>query len=72
MPGASQLPAAAGFDELPKDEKLRYLQALWDRIVDSPGDLPLPESRLALLEDRLAEYRRDRVALARRTRSWIG
>jgi putative addiction module component (TIGR02574 family) len=59
MANASEIPAPPGFDDLPKEEKIRYLQALWDQIVDAPGDLPVPESHLAVLEQRLAEHRRD-------------
>jgi len=48
-----------GFTELSKEEQIRYLQALWDRISEKPGEIPVPESHLTLAEDRLAEYRRD-------------
>ena len=48
-----------GFAELTKAEQVRYLQALWDRIAETPGDLPVPESHLEVAEERLAEYRRD-------------
>ena len=40
-------------------EQIRYLQALWDRIAERPGEIPVPESHLELAEERLAEYRRD-------------
>ena len=53
------IPDPAGFSELSKAEQIDYLQALWDRIADSPGEIPVPESHLALAEERLAEYRRD-------------
>jgi putative addiction module component (TIGR02574 family) len=49
----------AGFGELSKAEQIRYLQALWDRIAERPGDIPVPESHIELAEQRLAEYRRD-------------
>lgn len=49
----------AGFSDLPKAEQIRYLQALWDRIAEKPGEIPVPESHLALAEERLAEYRRE-------------
>jgi putative addiction module component (TIGR02574 family) len=49
----------AGFSELSKAEQIRYLQALWDRIAERPGEIPVPESHIALAEERLAEYRRD-------------
>jgi putative addiction module component (TIGR02574 family) len=53
------LPEPAGFSALSKAEQIRYLQALWDRIADRPGEIPVPETHLALAEERLAEYRRD-------------
>jgi putative addiction module component (TIGR02574 family) len=53
------IPDPPGFGDLSKAEQIRYLQALWDRIAEKPGEIPVPESHLALAEDRLAEYRRD-------------
>jgi len=46
-----------GFSELSKTDQIRYLQALWDRIVESPGDLPVMETHLDLAESRLRHYR---------------
>jgi len=48
-----------GFKEMSKAEQVRYLQALWDHIADSPGELPVPESHLELAEARLNRYRKD-------------
>jgi putative addiction module component (TIGR02574 family) len=48
-----------GLGDLSKAEQIRYLQALWDRITEKPGEIPVLESHLALAEDRLSEYRRD-------------
>jgi putative addiction module component (TIGR02574 family) len=56
---APVIPEPAGFGELSKTEQIRYLQALWDRISETPGEIPAPESHLNLAEERLAEYRRD-------------
>jgi putative addiction module component (TIGR02574 family) len=53
------IPEPAGFSKLSKAEQVRYLQALWDRIAQGPGEIPVPESHLVLAEERLAEYRRD-------------
>jgi hypothetical protein len=39
--------------DLSKAEQIRYLQALWDRIAERPGDILVPESQLALAEERL-------------------
>ncbi len=57
--GQPSIPDPPGFSELTKADQIRYLQALWDRIADQPGELPLPESHLTLAEQRLAAYRRD-------------
>jgi putative addiction module component (TIGR02574 family) len=38
---------------------VRYLQELWDQIADSPGDIPIRESHLELVEARLRRYRDD-------------
>ncbi len=53
------LPEPTGFSDLSKAEQIRYLQALWDRIAERPGEIPVPETHLELAEERLAEYRRD-------------
>ena len=53
------IPEPPGFSELTKSEQIRYLQALWDRIAEHPGELPAPESHLTVAEGRLASYRRD-------------
>ena len=53
------LPEPPGFAKLSKAQQVRYLQELWDRIAERPGELPVPESRLELAEQRLTEYRRD-------------
>src|SRR5687768_17508546 len=46
-----------GFDELPVDEKIDYVQALWDRIAAEAEQLPLHEWQRQLLEERLAAHR---------------
>ena len=48
-----------GFRSLSKSEQIRYLQDLWDRISEGPGQLPAPKSHLRLTKQRLAAYRRD-------------
>ena len=53
------IPEPTGFGALSKAEQIRYLQDLWDRIAEMPGEVPVPESHLGLAEERLAEYRRD-------------
>ena len=53
------IPEPPGFSELSKEEQIRYVQALWDRIAEHPDDLPIPESHLEVLKERLAERRRN-------------
>jgi putative addiction module component (TIGR02574 family) len=55
----TSVPVPPGFTEMSKTEQVRYLQALWDHIADSPGELPVPESHLELAEARLTRYRND-------------
>jgi putative addiction module component (TIGR02574 family) len=57
--GHASIHEPPGFSKLSKAEQIRYLQALWDRIAESPGELPVPESHIELAEQRLAGYRRD-------------
>jgi hypothetical protein len=51
------IPTPPGFGQLPKAEQVRYLQALWDQIAENPAALPVPESHLKLVEQRLKRHR---------------
>lgn len=53
------IPAPPGFSQLSKAEQVRYLQALWDQIAENPAGLPVPESHLKLVEQRLKRHRDD-------------
>jgi hypothetical protein len=55
----SSIQSPPGFNELPKAEQVRYLQALWDQISSNPDLVPVPESHLQLAEERLRRYRED-------------
>jgi hypothetical protein len=46
-----------GFNQLPKAEQVRYLQALWDQISANPDEVPVPDSHLQLADERLRRYR---------------
>ncbi|MFQ5665955.1 MAG: addiction module protein [Candidatus Binatia bacterium] len=46
-----------GFDELPVEEKVRYVEALWDRIAATPQEVGVPDWHRQVLRERLAEYR---------------
>lgn len=46
-----------GFDDLPVEEKIDYVQALWDRIAAQNDEVPLHEWQRLVLEERLAAHR---------------
>lgn len=45
-----------GFDRLSVQEKIEYIQALWDDIATT-GDLEIPEAHREVIRQRLAEHR---------------
>jgi putative addiction module component (TIGR02574 family) len=47
-----------GFDELSPDQKLEYIQALWDRFAEHPEEVPVPQWHRDVLGERLAAYHR--------------
>lgn len=47
-----------GFDELTPEEKLDYLQALWERMSARPEDVPVPDWQRELVRERLAAHER--------------
>ncbi len=47
----------AGFDELPVEDKIEYVQSLWDRIAANADQVPLHEWQRQMLEERLAAHR---------------
>jgi len=55
MPETS-IQSPPGFNQQPKAEQVRYLQALWDQISANPDEVPVPESHLQLAEERLRRY----------------
>jgi putative addiction module component (TIGR02574 family) len=46
-----------GFDELSAEDKIDYVQSLWDRIAASPEEVPVPEWHKQIISERLAAYR---------------
>jgi putative addiction module component (TIGR02574 family) len=43
-----------GFDDLPVEEQIDYVQSLWERIAAKPEEAPVPEWHREVLEERLA------------------
>ena len=62
----SAVPFPPGFESLPVEEKVEYVHALWDAIVASDGDVPVPDWHRELIRARLREHLADATA----GRSW--
>jgi putative addiction module component (TIGR02574 family) len=46
-----------GFDELSVEEKLDYVQSLWDRLAATPEKVSVPDWHKQIVNERLAAYR---------------
>ena len=47
------------FDSAPKEQRIAFVQELWDRIAQDPERVPVPPEHQLLLDERLKEYRAD-------------
>lgn len=45
------------FDSVPKQNRIEFVQELWDRIAADPKCVPFPAEHQGILEKRLDEYR---------------
>ena len=45
------------FDIVSKNQRIEYVQELWDRIAQDPELVPIPEEHKRILEERLNAYR---------------
>lgn len=43
-----------GFDKLSIEEKIEYVNLLWDHILSKPEEIPVPEWHRPILDERLA------------------
>lgn len=46
-----------GFDELSVDERIDFVQSLWDRIAATPEQVPVPDWHRRVIRERLESYR---------------
>jgi putative addiction module component (TIGR02574 family) len=46
-----------GFDSLSVEEKIEYVHALWDAIVDAAADVPVPDWHLEIIRERAEQHR---------------
>jgi putative addiction module component (TIGR02574 family) len=59
MGRAASLPPP-GFDEMSVEDKIDYVEALWDRIAANESQVPVPEWHRDVLRERIADYQADR------------
>ena len=45
----------SGFDDLSPEEKIEYVQSLWDRIASVDEWVPIPEWHRTIIRERLAD-----------------
>lgn len=45
-----------GFDDLPVDEQIDFVQLLWDRIAATSEQVPVPEWHRQIIRERLVAY----------------
>jgi putative addiction module component (TIGR02574 family) len=55
MTNRSPLPPP-GFDDLPVEQQIDYVQLLWDRITAQLDRVPVPQWRQQVLDERLAAH----------------
>ena len=53
---STNLKVPPGFDEAPKEQRIAFVQELWDRIAQDPEKVPVPIEHQRILEERLKEY----------------
>ena len=54
------------FDSVSKEERIVFVQELWDRIAADPERVPFPAEHKRIIDERLGAYRAD----ARPGRPW--
>ena len=47
------------FDSVSKEQRIAFVQELWDRIARDPERVPLPEKHAQIIDERLDAYRAD-------------
>lgn len=56
---SSRLQIPPDFDNASNDDRIAFVQELWDRIAAHPHRVPVPAEHQLVLEARLAAYRAD-------------
>ena len=45
------------FNSATKEQRIAFVQALWDQIAQDPANVPIPEHHKRILEERIRAYR---------------
>ena len=45
------------FDTVPSEQRIAFVQELWDRIAQEPKNVPIPDEHKRILDERLSAYR---------------
>jgi putative addiction module component (TIGR02574 family) len=51
-----------GFDDLSVEERIDFVQSLWDRIAATPEQVPVPDWHRRIIREQLESYRADPTA----------
>ena len=54
---STNLKVPPGFDDAPKEQRMAFVQELWDRIAQDPEKVSVPIEHQRIFEERLKEYR---------------
>jgi putative addiction module component (TIGR02574 family) len=53
----TKLEIPAEFNSAPKEQKIAFVQDLWNQIAQESGNVPVPESHNRILHERLQAFR---------------
>ena len=59
---SSKLTVPADFDRASDEQRIAFVQELWNRIAENPQRVPVPEAHRRVLEQRLNDYYADPAA----------
>ncbi len=54
---SSKLTVPDDFDRAPDEQRIAFVQELWDRIAENSARVPVPEAHRRILEQRLKDFR---------------
>ena len=56
---AAKLPIPPEFDSARSEERIEFVQELWDRIAQNPESVAVPDEHKRILDERLDAYEAD-------------